>query len=108
MKSVGMSLDLAHNISKNGSKILKREQRLHLHPADVAPKTQSRPCTKSEEEAVHVSIVLLHPSLGTEALDIVAIDLPIAMDDPRVYTNDCTGREVFTSDASTSGWDDSR
>jgi hypothetical protein len=74
---------------------------LHLHPANIPAQTHPRTASESEEEAVHVAVVFFHPPFRSEGLDVLAVHLLAAVEDPRVAADDGPSWDVFAGDCST-------
>ena len=81
----------------------------HLHPTNIPPQTHPRPSPKCKEESLHISVTtldtimafgfrFLDPALRSENFDVVAEDLRVPVDDPRVSSDGCSGRDEAAGD----------
>ena len=120
MRRVGISLDL-HVIysvrkvlcNRRGKKPKKRNhgsrENLHFHPTDVPAQTHPCPGAERKEVSLHVSVAsfaavlafrlgFFNPALWPESFDVIAENLRVPVDDPRVSTHGRAGRDEFPGD----------
>jgi len=113
-----MSLDLHVGSSVKKSCVIEgkaqeknhgHEKNLHFHPTNVSPKTHPRTGAKRKEISLHVSVTslaavlafrlgFLNPALWPERFDVVAEDLRVPVDDPRVGADCCSSRDELAGD----------
>ncbi len=69
---------------------------MNLQHRDIPAKAGPLASTKGENMMIHMFdllSVLYKPAVRVEVLRIGAEDPPVALDDPRVYADDCSGWE---------------
>ena len=79
-------------------------ENLHFHPTNVPTQAHSGARTEREEIPVHITVVLLEPSLRFEKVDVFAEDFFLSMDYPWVRADDTSSWEIFTGNFKSSVW----